>query len=299
MPAKTTKTFKPLLAVEAEFDKLRFPVLGSPKLDGIRCVHHPSLGPVSRKLLAIPNTQLRQALSTACTPWVDGELIAGSPTAKDAMSRTTSAVMGHDADWSDVAFYVFDKVGEAGYIDRLKDLWASVSNQAGRGLIQVLQQEPIENLDQLMAYEEKCVAAGYEGVMLRDPDGPYKFGRSTVNEGILLKVKRFVDTEGTVVDFIELMHNENEAKKNELGHTKRSSAKAGKVPGNTLGALVLKIDGFNEKTVEIGSGFSAELKQEIWNNRKKYLGAQVTFKYQPHGVKDKPRCPVFKGWRQD
>ena len=49
----------------------------------------------------------------------------------------------------------------------------------------------IHNAEQLTAYEEKCLADGYEGVMIRTPDSPYKCGRSTEREGWLLKIKRF------------------------------------------------------------------------------------------------------------
>ena len=295
------KDFKPLLAGKFDQTKITFPVLGSPKLDGIRCVNHAQKGPVSRKLLPIPNNELRKALKHLCQPWLDGELISGPANAPNAMNVTTTAVMGHDADWSQVKFYVFDKVDDKPYDERLSDLvhLHALASAEQHKLISFVPQTLIHNIDQLMTFEQVCVEGGYEGIMIRSPRGHYKFGRSTTNEGILLKVKRFEDMEGIVVDFVELMHNDNVAQTDHLGHTKRSSAKAGKVPGNTLGALVLKIQGFNEPTVEVGTGFSAELKQEIWNNRKKYLGAKVTFKYQPHGVKDKPRIPVFKGWRLD
>ena len=50
---------------------------------------------------------------------------------------------------------------------------------------------------------------GYEGLMLRAPDGPYKFGRSTVKENTLLKVKNFLDDEAEVIGFKEQTTNTN------------------------------------------------------------------------------------------
>jgi hypothetical protein len=73
--------------------------------------------------------------------------------------------------------------------------------------------------------------------MLRDPNGPYKFGRSTRKEGYLLKLKRFCDSEAEVIGVVELMHNGNEAKTNALGRTERSTRKAGKTGMGVLGAL--------------------------------------------------------------
>ena len=43
---------------------------------------------------------------------------------------------------------------------------------------------------QLADWEQRYLAQGYEGVMLRHPAGPYKPGRSTAREAWLLKLKR-------------------------------------------------------------------------------------------------------------
>lgn len=148
----------------------------------------------------------------------------------------------------------------------------------------------------LLHLEEHYVSLGYEGVMLRHPDGLYKHGRSTAKEGWLLKLKRFEDGEARVVGFTELMHNANEAKLNELGHLERSSHKAGKVGKQTLGALTVK-DLKTGVEFEIGTGFTASQRQELWNVGDNLLGRVVKYKSQPTGVKDKPRFPVFLGFR--
>ncbi len=301
-----SKPFKPLLACEADLSKIKYPVLASPKLDGIRCIIHPELGPVSRKLKPIPNKALREKLAKL-PAWLDGELIAGPPTAKDVMQRTSSTVMSHESDDTDnVTFYVFDRVDEEHHRKGWEPCWYSTRYDALLGMT-LAHQECVEILDSVLlshdldlsTYESECVEAGYEGVMLRDPRGIYKFGRSTVKEGILLKVKRFADQEGTVIGFVERMHNENEATKDNLGHTKRSSAKAGKVGAGTLGALVLLIEGWGEHTVEVGTGFDDAQRARIWAAPQLYLGRLVTFKYQPSGSKDAPRFPVFKAFRDE
>lgn len=132
--------------------------------------------------------------------------------------------------------------------------------------------------------------------MVRAPLGLYKFGRSTVTEGYLLKFKRFADAEGEIVGFEEEMHNANEAMRDELGHTKRSSHQANKVGKNTLGALILKS---KEWKVEfcVGSGFTQELRLQIWKNKETYLGQLCKFRYQNFGIKDAPRHAIFVGIR--
>ena len=48
---------------------------------------------------------------------------------------------------------------------------------------------------------------------------------------------------------------------------------------------------------KIGTGFKADLRQWIWDHRDLYKGRVVKYKSQPHGSKDRPRLPVFLGFR--
>ena len=100
--------------------------------------------------------------------------------------------------------------------------------------------ERSDRLDELMAYEERCLAEGYEGVMIRTPHSPYKCGRSTEREGYLLKIKRFEDAEAVVLDTYEGMSNLNPAEKDAFGRTKRSLAQAGLVGRGELGGFVVR-----------------------------------------------------------
>ena len=115
--------------------------------------------------------------------------------------------------------------------------------------------------------------------------------------GGIVTGKRFVDAEARVIGFIELMHNGNEAQINELGYMEHSSHKENLVGMNTLGALVCKNDKGEE--FRIGTGFSAEKRKEIWENRESYLGKLAKYKSFPIGVKDAPRLPVFLAFRDE
>ena len=155
-----------------------------------------------------------------------------------------------------------------------------------------------DNAEELMHLEAHYVGLGYEGVMVRVPWGTYKFGRSTESQGLLGKVKRFEDTEGTIVGYEELMHNENEATINNLGYQERSTAQAGQVPGNTLGALIVSHPDW-EDTFGIGTGFTADERFTLWQIRDTLKGQNVKFKHQPAGAKDRPRFPSYLGLRHD
>jgi DNA ligase-1 len=162
----------------------------------------------------------------------------------------------------------------------------------------MLTYQQLNNLAELEEYEEWALLLGYEGVMLRDPNGPYKQGRSSTKEGILLKLKRYEDAECVITGFEELEHNGNEAKKDALGHTKRSSHQENQVGGDTLGALVVKgLTAFEGIEFKIGTGFDFNTRKDIWNERDLLKGEIVKFKYFAIGVKDAPRHPVFIGFR--
>jgi DNA ligase-1 len=163
--------------------------------------------------------------------------------------------------------------------------------------VKLLPQTLILDAEQLSAYEDAMVSTGFEGVMLRSPEGLYKFGRSTTNEGYLLKLKRFSDSEAVVIGFEEKMHNSNEATTDERGYTKRSSHQENLVPMNTLGALLVR-DVKTSIEFSIGSGFDDLTRKKVWDLKSAYLGQLVTYKhFELGGVKEKPRFPTFKAFR--
>jgi DNA ligase-1 len=133
-------------------------------------------------------------------------------------------------------------------------------------------------------------------VFRRAPNGPYKFGRSSTNEGTLLKLKRFEDSEAEIIGVEELLSNQNDANKNALGHTERSSHKANMVPMGTMGCLNVR-DLKSKVEFSIGTGFDADTRAEFWKTRKTVIGKIVKYKYFASGSKDKPRFPVFLGFR--
>ena len=292
-------SFKPTLAVAADFSKIAYPVYASPKLDGIRCSIVDGRA-LSRTLKAIPNKAVYADLSALGLNGLDGELIVGSPTSKTVYNETVSKVMAHDKGSDDVNYYVFDMhdIPEATYRHRLDSLISEMPflQAQARIKIHLLEQRLLTDEDSMLQYEAAMVAEGYEGIILRHPEAPYKFGRSTVKEGYLLKVKRFEDSEAEIIGFEEEMFNGNDAEVNELGRMKRSSAQAGKVGKNTLGAFTVR-DCVSGIEFSIGTGLTALQRGTFWQRQDDYLGKLVKYKFFPVGVKVAPRHPVFLGFR--
>lgn len=273
---------KPFLAATIkDLGQLSFPLVASPKLDGIRAlVYHGAL--VSRSLKPIPNAEAQATFSKLPHGW-DGELIVGDPAAKDCFQRTTSQVMSRDGGIESMRFFVFDDFSMGGgHGERMRKVLPSYA----------LKHETLLSAAEVEGYETSMLRRGYEGIMLRNPYAPYKYGRSTMREQGLMKLKRFADSEARVVGMEELMHNANEAFIGELGQTKRSSHKAGQQGMGILGALVVQWKG---KRFNIGTGFTAKQRKLYWKTG--CVDMIVKFKYLEVGMKDLPRHPVFLGFR--
>jgi DNA ligase-1 len=298
---------RPMLAVAVEnLDNLNYPILVSPKLDGIRCVKVDGKA-LTRKFKPIPNHHIRTWIEAHLPDGIDGEIITYNPhSSVQSFNNIQSDVMSEDGT-PNFVFHAFDYVKDdlnKPFDLRQNDLdnWFSdfIKTRTIEEPITIVPQYPVSNKEQLLNYEEMALFQGYEGVMIRSMGGGYKCGRSTLKQGWLLKLKRFTDSEAVILGFEELLTNTNEKVVNELGLSKRSSHKAGKVEAGTLGKFKVKdITTGVEFEIGTGEGLTQALRQEIWNNRDSYLGKLVKYKYQPAGMKEKPRFPVFLGFRDE
>lgn len=284
--------------------KLTYPLMWSPKLDGVRTLIPARRGgPVTRAYKDIPNDKVREFLSRPEFFGFDGECVFG-PHDKGVFNRTQSAVMtiaGPSFEEADGCLWVFDDFSHPTdpFKDRFARLQERVSKLGGlKEFIVVVQHQLVHNADDLSNVEVVCVESGFEGVMVRDPNGVYKAGRSTLRDRILGKIKRFKDAEAEIIGYEEEMHNANEAELDEFGLTKRSSHQENLVGKGTLGALICRSPDF-EETFKIGTGFTAKQREELWAMGDGLLGKTVTYLYQPSGMKDRPRFPSFKGLRSD
>jgi DNA ligase-1 len=272
---------------------LKYPLLAYPKLDGIRCLIVDGV-PRSRTMKEIPNTHITLNLGLLGLGGYDGELIVGPPNSETVYRDTVSVVMSHDK-ISPFTYYVFDKWDEPGTFEERQAVLQKICQ--GINNVILLEGIQVDTESDLLAYEQECLSLGYEGVILRAPDGLYKQGRTTLKENNTYKLKRFVDGEAEIIGMIEEMENTNEKQLNELGGTKRSTEKAGLVGKGSMGSLVCR-DVISGVDFNIGSGFTAEERSWFWNCREStWPGTLVKYKSFPIGVKDKPRHPIYLGLR--
>lgn len=290
--------FKPMLAgVYNPGTPLTKPMMVSRKIDGIRCLIVDGQA-VSRSLKPIPNKRLREVLSNPLLSGLDGELVVGSPTDERAFSATTRGVMSHQGE-ADVTYSIFDCFVNRDYPfhKRLSEASERVAAARDAGLpVQLVEHRLVHTEAELIAAYESFLAEGWEGAMCRRVDGPWKSGRSTDREQLLLKLKPWRDSEAMILGFDELERNLNEAKTNLLGRTERSTSKEGKVAGGTLGALHVR-DIHNGMEFSIGGGFTAADRDLLWAQNERLVGRVVKYKSVIIGVVDAPRFPIFQGFR--
>lgn len=285
------KIKKPLLASNFDPEKAKFPYIVTPKIDGIRFVMVNGVA-LSRTFKPIRNRYIQRILSENLPDGIDGELTSG-----ETFQTTTSAVMSYEGE-PKFHVWIFDYLFPEE--DEILPYYLRILNMPDIPEIvphTILSGTTVKTQEEMNEVEELFLQNGFEGMMVRDPFGTYKFGRSSVKENILLKVKRFEDAEAVIIDIEEKMRNNNEAQLDAFGNIKRSSSIEGMIAAQTAGKIIAKDS--EGKIIAIGSGLNDELCQELWNNKEKYIGKLVKYKFFQHGVKELPRHPVFMGFRHE
>lgn len=117
-------------------------------------------------------------------------------------------------------------------------------------------------MEQVWKYHEKCVANGYEGVIVRNLDGKYEFG---FHSNDLIKLKTFDDAEFEIVDVVEA---------------------TGRDAGTAVFVCKCKGGEFNVKPQG-----TRELRAEYFKNGDKLIGKKVTVQYQGLSDDGIPRFP--------
>lgn len=254
----------PMLAAELTDERLlRYPLLATPKVDGIRFLVVNGRA-VTRSLNPIPNDHVRTWIEANLPDGVDGEI-----TVPGGFGATSSAVTRKDGT-PDFTLHVFDWVHNAPYRVRVASAGV-LANIDPR--IRVLAPVEIRDEAELWAFEDRCLAEGHEGVILRDPNGAYVCGRTREGEGLMLKLKRHADDEAVIMDTYLMVGSDTEA----AGFDVRWKGQIFNLAWNS------------------SLGLS---RADAWEMAAKLRGRIVRFRHQPNGAKRLPRFPVLTGFRE-
>lgn len=290
---------KPALADNYDPNNIQLPTFAQPKIDGVRGLNLDG-NLVGRSLKAFKNKALTAKLSQPKYQGLDGELAFGKETSGSLCRDTTSAVNTITGPADGFVWHVFDLVTEETiklpYRARYELLRKKVE-ELGEDFIKLVPYVRLNAAAEVEEYDEKNLAAGYEGTILRNPESLYKEGRPGKKEQQLMRIKRFSDSEALVLAVVEGRTNLNEAVINELGRSERSSHAENQVPNGLVGSLACRdLESGLEITVSPGELDHIERKF-YFDNPQEIVGKTITYKSFKKGVKTLPRFPTFKNIR--
>jgi hypothetical protein len=188
-----------------------------------------------------------------------------------------------------------------GFEERMMTLKSRVSNSTilnSSTDFEISEMFICENSEELTELYNQSLDSGYEGLVLVHYDHEYKFGRNTLNQGTLLKMKEdSLEYDGIILNVMEGT-NIKEGVENgvdNFGHSTTSKKKDDReLSGLAKGFLV----SFEDKGTFIVSldGFDNEAKKELLDNKESYIGRHIKYTGMK-AVKDFPRHAFFKCWR--
>jgi ATP-dependent DNA ligase len=184
-------------------EQIAWPVLASEKIQGIRALIFPSSGTVgpwgglrSRSGCVFGNEAMAAMLAPAqavADTWrvvFDGELFIPGL----VETELQAVLRERDAAIDGLGYHVFDAIDRAEFEGESVDTFARRIERAGRLLagvpgVEVLPHRLISGWGELTAAYRTIRQAGGEGLMLRNPAGPYRHGRCTMGEKNIWKIK--------------------------------------------------------------------------------------------------------------
>lgn len=261
----------PMLAKKFEdhSDDLVFPVFVQPKLDGARMLAvFDDKGKVSlwsrtrKRITSVPHLVKRLEFLGLKNTVLDGELYCHKLN-KD-FEKLMSAARKKDPspESAQLEYHIYDVVLGAGFEARLKQLYDML--EMAIPPIHFVETHTAQDEETIVMLNDKFVARGYEGAMIRKPNVNYENKRSSQ----LLKMKSFQDEEFEIVAIEE---------------------GRGKLAGH-CGAFRCKTKNGDEFSAKMAG--ELENLKEYFNNQDDYIGRMLTVKFQDYTGYGIPRFPV-------
>ena len=252
-----------------------------PKLDGIRCFSIVENGDVkmfarSGKLITNFQDTLAPELVKLGDGCYDGELMG-----KDFVSLMRQAYRKDGLDTSATYLALFDYLPLEEWKSKKTVMTCAERHEilldhlafkgANLDLLHPVERWTVENCyGSIKECHDEFVKEGFEGAMVKFLDAPYRFGRGWE----IMKFKAFHDVDLPIEGYEE--------------GTGRHTGK--------LGAIVVDHKGVR---VKVGSGFSDDLREQIWANPDFFMGRIVEIRYQEITPDGSLRFPTFVCFRND
>ncbi|KKL91991.1 hypothetical protein LCGC14_1889170, partial [marine sediment metagenome] len=228
---------------------------------GVRCLTWGEGEAVGIDLQPIPNSFIRNELSNYEIGGLDGVITIAGELDKNAVIDTVLF------DWDSVhnfEYHVFDLWAMTGddYDDRVAELARLLPRPRPR-MIQLHTPVTAYDINGLCNYWDKCVNDGYDGVIIRQPDGQYVMDGHPSPLGMTYDLSMHTEGTGTIL--------------------------RAKGINDMLDAFVVRDHAGNE--FDVAHGYTWKQREFFWKTRKQHVGYDLIYRYNPGGPV--PRNPVF------
>lgn len=300
-----------MLASNIKLDKIRLPIIGSLKLEGVRGEFTPE-GLFTRPMKRFNNKLVEEKFSILLEYCSDQNIII------------EGEFYVHGIEFSDIssicrrAAHLYTELLEFHIFDMYDPLLPDMPFARRASIIECIVQEikltDVFAIEQKMYYTHKSIENAYasaldleyEGFVLKHPDHAYKKGRSTTKEQTFVRMKQENTYDGVVIAIEERMENLCESKPNELGYMSKVQDKDQKAHTGLAAVAVVKCKEFDQLirvTLSRGIKDYDETKKSpsrsyLWQCREDFVGKHIRWVGIP--VKGMvPRSPRFDDWRTD
>lgn len=286
-------TFDISLAQKFDVKRLKSDIIAiEPKLDGIRCFGIVKGGEAilyarSGKLITNFDSTIGRELSQLPDGCYDGEIMG-----EDFIALMRQAYRKDDVETESTYLSLFDylpiqewesKKSTMSCFQRYDTLVYNLTKNKPSAMgmgsesgtkqkyLNIVKRSYISaDIESIEAIHDNYVAQGYEGAMIKDVDAVYKFGRGWE----VMKYKAFHDVDLKIKQLLE---------------------GTGKHTGK-LGSVVVCFKGVD---VQVGSGFTDDLRTAIWNDKDSFINRMIEVRYQEETPDGSLRFPTFVCFRND
>lgn len=255
-------------AFEWEASRARWPMFASYKIDCLRCDYYGGvLWSSSGKAFVGVDHIIRDLKALDCQH-VTGELLI-----RNMDFDKASGLLRSKKQCPDAMFWLFDAPEDPS--TNLETRIATCHKYIGT-YVKVIEHVPVHSLKEVEALYEQALAEGLEGLVIKTPYHPY-IGKRSYD---WMKLKPKIKMDGVIIDIVEGQ---------------------GKLIGMMGTVIVRHLSEDRKRFVNtgVGSGWSNDQRQQIFDDREAYLGRHIEFVGMQFTKEGSIRHPRFKRWRAD
>lgn len=281
----STIHISPMLAKEYTKDKnkIKYPAFTQRKLDGVRCFA--SLDKDGNVILVSRTgkefyhmnhirDEIKGLLKNSL--YLDGELFNPDITFENIVSivrKELELTPVEAKEEKQIQYHVYDYVDltnmELTFEERISNLNKFFKKTKKLKYIHLLDTDTVDNEEELMKIHKKYMKEKYEGTMIRNKEGKYKFGPTRSND--LIKLKDTQDTELKIINYTEGEGTEK---------------------GLIMFVCEIELNNGTKTTITIRPKGTKEQRSEWFKKGKSFINKYLTVKYQEKTDDGNLRFPV-------